>query len=230
MRISELSSSTGVPVPTIKYYVREGLLPRGTRRSSANQADYSEEHVRRLRLIRAVREVGGLPIAAVGAVVRAIDDRALSLHDVLGVVNRVESTGGGAELTPSGAGADQTKTHDAARARADVDRFLEELDWQVSDDAPARARLADALLALRRQGGEVDVSIFHPYAAAADTVAAAEVASVPSNAPRDEAVAYAVVGTIVAGSALLALRRLAQEHHSARLLRVPADGNGDRGG
>ena len=37
MRISELSSVTGVPVPTIKYYIREGLLPRGER-TAANQA------------------------------------------------------------------------------------------------------------------------------------------------------------------------------------------------
>lgn len=30
MRIGELSRRTGVPVPTIKYYVREGLLPPGS--------------------------------------------------------------------------------------------------------------------------------------------------------------------------------------------------------
>ena len=29
MRIAELSQTTGVPVPTIKYYLREGLLPSG---------------------------------------------------------------------------------------------------------------------------------------------------------------------------------------------------------
>jgi len=29
MRISQLSAESGVPIPTIKYYLREGLLPGG---------------------------------------------------------------------------------------------------------------------------------------------------------------------------------------------------------
>ncbi len=31
MRITELAETTGVPPATVKYYVREGLLPAGTR-------------------------------------------------------------------------------------------------------------------------------------------------------------------------------------------------------
>ena len=41
MRIGELSRATEVPVPTIKYYLREGLLPHGEL-SSPNQASYGE--------------------------------------------------------------------------------------------------------------------------------------------------------------------------------------------
>ena len=41
MRISELSTRSGVPVPTIKYYLREGLVPEGAR-SSPTQAEYDE--------------------------------------------------------------------------------------------------------------------------------------------------------------------------------------------
>ena len=51
MRISELSSQTGVPVATIKFYLREKLLQEGIR-TSATQAQYNESHVARLRLIR----------------------------------------------------------------------------------------------------------------------------------------------------------------------------------
>ena len=53
MRIAELSRDSGVPVPTIKYYVREGLLPPGEL-TSPNQAQYDASHLRRLRLIRAL--------------------------------------------------------------------------------------------------------------------------------------------------------------------------------
>nr|MDT0525976.1 MerR family DNA-binding transcriptional regulator [Streptomyces sp. DSM 41633] len=38
MRLAELSERSGVPTATIKYYLREGLLPAG-RRISATQAE-----------------------------------------------------------------------------------------------------------------------------------------------------------------------------------------------
>ncbi|MGB8946164.1 MAG: MerR family transcriptional regulator, partial [Streptomyces sp.] len=83
MRIGELSRRTGVPVPTIKYYVREGLLPPGEL-SSPNQAHYGETHERRLRLIRALLEVGGLKVSAIAEVLGAVDDPGRPLHKVLG--------------------------------------------------------------------------------------------------------------------------------------------------
>src|ERR1700716_801088 len=45
MRMAELSAESGVPVATIKYYLREGLLPPGER-TSRNQARYDDVHVR----------------------------------------------------------------------------------------------------------------------------------------------------------------------------------------
>ena len=65
MRIAELSRQSGVPVPTIKYYLREGLLPAGEL-TSPNQASYGETHLRRLRLEEnaitdaAARDIAGL--------------------------------------------------------------------------------------------------------------------------------------------------------------------------
>ena len=82
MRISELSDVTEVPVPTIKFYLREGLLPRG-RSIATNLADYDESHVRRLRLIRALTEVGGLPLTMVRTVLGAVDDPDLPMHEAL---------------------------------------------------------------------------------------------------------------------------------------------------
>ena len=42
--MGELSRRSGVPIPTIKFYLREGLLPPGVA-TAANQADYDEEHL-----------------------------------------------------------------------------------------------------------------------------------------------------------------------------------------
>ncbi|MGW9433903.1 MerR family transcriptional regulator, partial [Streptomyces decoyicus] len=83
MRMGELSRTTGVPVPTIKYYVREGLRPPGEL-TSPNQATYGEAHERRLRLIRALLDVGGMKVAEIADVLTAIDDPARPVHKVLG--------------------------------------------------------------------------------------------------------------------------------------------------
>lgn len=87
MRISALSDESGVAIASIKYYIREGLLPAGER-SGHNTVSYSDRHVRRLRLIRALREIGDLPIDSIRAILDAADDPALSEHRVLGVIAR----------------------------------------------------------------------------------------------------------------------------------------------
>ena len=59
MWMSELSSRSGLPVPTIKYYLRERLLQPGEA-VGATRARYDDSHVRRLRLVRALTEVAGM--------------------------------------------------------------------------------------------------------------------------------------------------------------------------
>lgn len=207
MRIAALSRASGVPVPTIKYYLREGLLPAGTP-TAPNQADYSPLHVHRLRLIRALLEVGGLGIAAVRAVLGAIGNDDLPLHEVLGIALRALGPALDQEPVPD----------DVAQARAEVDAFIADLGWQVAPDTPARRALADALVALRRLGRDVGPDVFAPYAALADDLAAREVTHVATGASRAETVERAIVGTVVFESALIALRRLAQAHHSSARL------------
>ena len=204
MRMSELSSACGLPVPTIKYYLREGLLPPGAR-TAANQADYGDEHVHRLRLIRALVEVGDLPLATVGAVLAAVDDPSRSTHDVLGVVHHALALRG-APAAPAG---------EDAGAVAEVEALLASLGWRVSASAPAIGELARVLVSLRRLGWDVGAEVFSRYAAAADELAAWELEQTPTRARRSTTVEGAVVGTVMFETALLALRRLAQEHHSA---------------
>jgi DNA-binding transcriptional MerR regulator len=208
VRISELSRASGVPLPTIKYYLREGLLPPGSL-TAPNQADYGDAHLHRLRLVRALMEVGGLGVAAVRAVLDAIADDRLPTGAVVAMAHRALGP-------PPDAGA---VGEEVARARAEVDRFLRDLGWRVSPDAPARRALADALVALWRLGRDADAEVFRPYAMAADQLAAYELATVPTWGPRAETVERVVVGTVVYEAALTALRRLAQAHHAATRFR-----------
>ena len=56
MTIGELARTTGCGVETIRYYEREGLLPR-TARTNGNFRRYGEEHARQLSFIRHCRSL-----------------------------------------------------------------------------------------------------------------------------------------------------------------------------
>ena len=201
--MASLSRASGVSVATIKYYIREGLLEPGSP-TAPNQAEYGEGHLHRLRLIRALIDVGGLGVGATRAVLDAISDPELSLHALLGVAH--QALGPPPDRVPV--------ADDVVGARAEVDEFLGDLGWQVDAGHPARRALADALVALRRLGRDYPAEVFQPYAEVADDLAAWELQTIPSGL-RAEAVEGAVVGTVVFEAALVALRRLAQAHHSA---------------
>ena len=211
MRLAELSARSGRSIPTIKYYLREGLLPPG-RRTASNQAQYGEEHLHRLRLITTLVEVGELPIATVRSVLTAIEDESISMHEVLGVAHGALALRGGESVL----------SVPMEEAKADVDRFLTELGWEVKADAPAKTVLAGALASLQALGWPVGAEVFDRYAALADELAEWELARTPTGAPRSRTVEAAVVGTVVFEVALLALRRLAQERHSAARFDVTA--------
>jgi MerR family mercuric resistance operon transcriptional regulator len=57
LTIGELARSAGVPVSTVRYYERQGLL-RPAGRSPSNYRLYSEDEARRLRFIRAAQATG----------------------------------------------------------------------------------------------------------------------------------------------------------------------------
>jgi len=61
MKISELVKRTGVPKETIHFYIREGLL-RKPRKSNVNSADYNENYVDQIQLIKDLRDNYYLPI------------------------------------------------------------------------------------------------------------------------------------------------------------------------
>ena len=69
MKISDLVKKSGVPRETIHYYTREGLLPR-PKKSSHNQADYTEEHVERLGMIKELQDRFFLPLSTIKKIIK----------------------------------------------------------------------------------------------------------------------------------------------------------------
>ncbi|MEV2265383.1 MerR family transcriptional regulator [Nonomuraea africana] len=207
MRMSQLSAESGISIATIKYYLREGLLHQGEQ-VAATRAEYDESHLRRLRLIRALLEVGRLPITSIKKVIEAVDDENMPVHDMLGTAHYALSP-----AVEAGDGEEWTA------AREQVDHLLAELGWQVSRNAPPREELAQTLVKIRQLGLNADLT---PYARAAhQLVTEIELDTVPLDGPRDAAVEALVLGTVLYGRAFDALRRLAQESESARRLGVP---------
>lgn len=72
MRMRELEKASGVGRETIRYYIREGLLPEPDR-ASRNSASYSDGHVARLRAIKRLQEERFLPLAVIRSLLDAED-------------------------------------------------------------------------------------------------------------------------------------------------------------
>lgn len=201
MWMAELSERSDVPVATIKFYLREKLLPAG-RATGATRASYDEGHVRRLRLIRALVGVGGLGLDRVRAVLTSVDDSKADLHEVLASAHE--------QLSPV------PESATSAAARDQVAALVRRKRWQVQPEGRHAEALAAALDAMTAAGQPLDQSALATYAAAVATVAKAEIESMSSAMDREDAAIYAVTGTVLAEPVLLALRRMAQEHHSNR--------------
>ncbi len=197
MRIAELSRRTGAPVATIKYYLREGLLPPG-RSTGPTQAQYDETHEQRLRLVRALTDVAGLSLAAVRQVLDAVDDPPASVHDLLGAAHGA--------LPP--------------RVPDDVDvtaagEVVAALGWRIRPGSAPLRQLAVALAALEALGMPSGTEHIAAYGRIIAPLAALEVEQVPTTSAA-EAVAFVVTGTALYEPVVLAVRRLAQEDASAR--------------
>jgi DNA-binding transcriptional MerR regulator len=211
MRMAELSRRTGVPVPTIKYYLREGLLPPGER-TSPNQALYDEPHVRRLRMVRALVEVGGLSISAVRDVLDAIDSADQTPFKVLGEVQ--DRLG---PLHPESDSAAWQSAHDA------VEELLTRRGWRADAHSPPGRALIAAVTSLIELGRADLVGLMEVYADAVEKVAEIDVSSVTRGRGIDDVIEGAVIGTVLGEAMITALRRLAHQHATANLFGVPVE-------
>lgn len=221
-RVGELSRRSGVAVGTIKFYLREGLLQPGEA-TAKTQALYGVEHLRRLRIIRVLSEVGGLSIAQIRAVVETVEDDRAEPGDVSQAVSyALAATNPGA--TAHRGKVAQEPDELLAASRAATDEFLDAIGLVVDPQSPARAQLAEAFAALQALGLDAHPIIFTEHARLAYELAKFEIGAL---APRlgdgdataeRQAIDEVVVGTVVFGAAFMALRAMAHEHEVRRLV------------
>ena len=136
VKMAELARLSGVPAPTIKHYLREGLLPTAPVRTSPNMAYYDVALVPRIKAIKELQRTRFLPLR----VIRDLLDGAVPSPD------ERKTTAAIAQVLRSAEPAD-TATRAELLARGVP---AEELDWLE------RARLVTPLGSGegRRYGGD----------------------------------------------------------------------------
>ena len=77
LRIGELARRAGTTPRTIRYYEELGLLPGRPARPSGGHRLYGEDDVRHVRELMRLRELLGLSLEELGAVVEAEEARAM---------------------------------------------------------------------------------------------------------------------------------------------------------
>ncbi|MER5404602.1 MerR family transcriptional regulator [Streptomyces sp. NPDC002769] len=209
MRLAELSERSGVSTATIKYYLREGLLTPG-RQVNATTADYDESHLRRLRLVRALIQVGRVPVATAREVLGHVDDESL------GTTIRL-----GAALWALPQEPEPDDQDPAVRsARREVDRLLADLGWETARElaplSPVHRSLVAAVATLIRLGYSWDAELLAPYAELMRQVAVRDLDYLETHTSDAERVETAVASAVLFEPVLRALHRLAQEQESAR--------------
>lgn len=189
MRVAELGRVTGVSIPTIKYYLREGLLPPG-RRSGPNQADYGESHVRRIRMIRTLVDVGGLSIA--------------STKDVLAALARQDGTPALLEAMTPGAGT-AAPDHDLP-ARTKVAEVLGAHGLAGLTCTTAGRSLLAAVTALYELDRTDLLALLEPLTELCVRLAEIEVAAVRCH----DDLEGVVIGTMLGDVVMTSIRRMAK--------------------
>lgn len=162
--------------------------------------------MQRLRLIRALLDVGGLSVAAIRDVIVAVDDPEKSVHKVLGVAaNR---------MVPR---YEREPDDGIEEARKKVADLVAARGWHAYPDNPAAEALAAALAALEDVGHGSFAEVLDAYADAAERVAGADLEYVARHVAREELVESVVVGTALGDAIFAAMRRLAQVDASNRI-------------
>jgi DNA-binding transcriptional MerR regulator len=176
IKMSELSKRSGVPGPTIKHYIREGILPGPEVRTSRNMAYYDARLAGRIRVIKELQAERFLPLRVIGELLepapsdRIRADRDAAHRKTLGALAPVIADD--RVSTQRRKRSEVIKTFGVTKAELDSLEKAGVLDLKGDGETAGYAgidlRLLDILADVRRLGlGDVfPISIAEPYMAA----------------------------------------------------------------
>lgn len=201
VQLKELSERAGVSPASIKFYLREGLLPAG-QSVHATRAEYSPQHVTRLELIQALRRVVGLNITQIRNLLKLADDGVPRL-ELLAAVQRTV-------LQLDGVGTD-----DGALRTQGGDAVVRFRNWP---DVPSDARRAldSHLERMESLGVPVASGVLDAYSQALDNIAHFDITATTAPDDVNQLILTAAVGMHLHGQLVLKLLALAQASHAIR--------------
>lgn len=218
MKLQRLAEASSVPVSSVKFYLREGLLPPGEKLNATTSA-YGQQHVERLLLIGALRQVVGLGLAEVRNVVEAVESL-----DPVRMMGRIQAIVLGLSMPAEGPDGEESAVSAEGGTRLTAHRILDAMGWH-SGSPESIASLDAHLETMTRWGLAPELDGALVYARAADSVAAHELRhSSPWSAGSGEAppsndvlAAYTAVGIHAYSQLLLRLHAVAQGSHARGL-------------
>jgi DNA-binding transcriptional MerR regulator len=219
--VSELAARAGLSTASIKFYLRQGLLRTGDPRAE-KKAYYDQGHLRRLVLIRSLRELAELSVEQVKKLTQTLDrGRGKTFELVAAAVDALATP-----RLPRTAQA----TRALATVRAQVHHKLELRGLTVRKGSATLDSLAQALLGLRAFQPALDIDVLDPYLDHIVPLAQAEFAANEArmvsslagpranfDASPESALIGALVGTVLFEPLIVALRRIAHEHFAKEL-------------
>lgn len=206
MKLGRLAERSGASTATIKYWVREGILPPGRLRNQTT-AEYSDRHVERIQLIKTLRRRFNLSIVDISNLTGMIDDECVPLIEVMQECQLIAT---GLRRPRGDVPEDYVAVATTAVCRA---------GWP---DVPsvARAALAEALWQADQAGFQISADGLVRYAEAISRIAQADVERVMAagegeSRSRDGVALGLLVGADIQVRLLLAVNQLA--HTSAAI-------------
>jgi DNA-binding transcriptional MerR regulator len=152
LRMGELAEASGVPAPTIKHYLREGLLPEPVK-TSRNMAYYPPEFVDRIRLIKQLQEERFMPLRAIKSVLDEDPERARALVEL---EDRILDRALAGERTRTSAAAARER-YGVPREVLDRLEELEVLSPNTRGYSPSDMKIIEAISRFRAGGYDEEI-------------------------------------------------------------------------
>ncbi len=152
LRMGELAEASGVPAPTIKHYLREGLLPEPVK-TSRNMAYYPPEFVDRIKLIKQLQEERFMPLRAIKSVLDEDPERARTLVEL---EDRILDRALAGERTRTSA-AEVRKRYGVPKEALDRLEELEILSPNSRGYSPSDVKIIEAITRFRAGGYDEEI-------------------------------------------------------------------------